>query len=468
MKRAVTPIFAVVLTCIAAPHSFAASITVSKSGPIDTIAAALALANPGDKITVKSGVYQENPVIPIALNDLVLRAKGKVTIEARAVGGAGNGPGITVSAPSVTIVGFVIQNAIGSGIDAAATALDLSVRDCTIRNVSESGIRFASGGTGLTVEDCTFLGMNIAAISVAGPATGVTVSKCVAEGMLTGPFVTATADASTFEKNTVRNCAAGFTLTGSEITVRKNDVSNATTHGVLLTGNDAVITKNTLSATTAGIDIRGEDDAVIKNTLRGCSPGVVITSGDNPTVVGNQINTAAGVGIQVAAPTTTGVIGDNVIEDARSRGIFFGPATFMLTLVGNRVVNCGTNAQAGYFIDGSSHVLLANEAKGCPGDGFVLDGVGGHTLIANLAADSGRDGFDIKPGSEGNTLSDNKATGNGGEGFEHSAGNATMLQSNIGKRNRIDFANDGGAFMTFTGNTSDDGTSSLPGLPEID
>jgi pectin methylesterase-like acyl-CoA thioesterase len=70
----------------------AANVVVKKNGQFPTIQAGINAAGANGTVTVKPGVYEETPTISGALDGLVLKASGKVIIDARLANGGADGP----------------------------------------------------------------------------------------------------------------------------------------------------------------------------------------------------------------------------------------------------------------------------------------------------------------------------------------------------------------------------------------
>ena len=113
---------------------------------------------------------------------------------------------------------------------------------------------------------------------------------------------------------------------------------------------------------------------------------------------------------------------------------------------------------------GSGHTIDQNVSKSNSSDGFHIGGTN-VTIAKNLTRDNARDGIDLDGGSN-DTIDRNRAFDNGAEGIENNA-SGTQVTNNVAKRNRIDFANNGGG-ATFSGNVSGDGTAASPPPPEIE
>jgi nitrous oxidase accessory protein len=104
---------------------FTPDIVVDPRGPVRTVTAALALAQPGDRVLVRPGIYREPR--------LVIDRRIELVGEAGAVLDGGNAHEvITVKADSVVIRGFTVQNVgVSFTEDRAGIRLD-GVRGCTV------------------------------------------------------------------------------------------------------------------------------------------------------------------------------------------------------------------------------------------------------------------------------------------------------------------------------------------------
>ncbi|MBW8773089.1 MAG: nitrous oxide reductase family maturation protein NosD, partial [Gemmatimonadetes bacterium] len=94
--------FLLLLALLATP---AHEIVVRPAGPVATLAAAVALAHPGDTITVQAGTYPTGNVT-IPLRGLVLRGEGWPVLD-----GEGQHGILVITADDVTVTGFVLRGA---------------------------------------------------------------------------------------------------------------------------------------------------------------------------------------------------------------------------------------------------------------------------------------------------------------------------------------------------------------------
>jgi nitrous oxidase accessory protein len=126
---------ALIAAALAAAVEPATDIVVDPRGPVRSVAAALAVARPGDRIVVRSGVYREP--------QLVIEQRLELVGEAGAVLDAGGQhEAITVRADSVVIRGLTVRNVgVSYTEDRAGIRLD-QVDGCVIENNRVEGTYF--------------------------------------------------------------------------------------------------------------------------------------------------------------------------------------------------------------------------------------------------------------------------------------------------------------------------------------
>ncbi len=110
-------------------------IVVAPGGPVRSVAAALALARPGDRILVRAGVYREPQLVVDKRIELV--GEGDAVLDA-----GGDHEGITVRADSVVIRGLTIRNIGVSYMEDRAGIRLEQVDGCVIENNRIEGAYF--------------------------------------------------------------------------------------------------------------------------------------------------------------------------------------------------------------------------------------------------------------------------------------------------------------------------------------
>lgn len=162
-----------------------------RAGEYDTLTEALAAAEPGDTVTVRSGTFRENVVVDKAVT--IVPAQGPGTVRIDPPGGVP----LTVTA-SATVLDLVIEGTdrsspavLVSGADAAPSFTGCRVetrssagvevtdgarptlKGCVVTNPDGLGLRLRGPGTAAAFEDCEVSAAGQAGLAVLGGATAV-------------------------------------------------------------------------------------------------------------------------------------------------------------------------------------------------------------------------------------------------------------------------------------------------------
>ncbi len=437
------------------------------SKPHPTIQSAIDAASPGDTVEVDGGTYFENLLVPPAKSGLTLAADGPVILDAR-TSSAGDGPGIEVRAPNVTIDGFVVRNAAdapggakGHGILVVADAP--TVRDCVVQGCRRVGVQGAAPnarvldtkligngggvdleGDGVVLKGCLFRLVDGTAAVVAGGGAKVIDNRFEVveqDGVLVnGP------DAVVRKNRFVSIDGDSIGVKGDRARIVDNrSVSIYDTHAKL-EGNDGLILDNVFTATDSGygIEVDGDRNTIRKNRVSKGEYDLIEVDGDDNVIEENVITLGADTGIEADGDRL--VVRDNDVRRMMDQGIRLSGNDFLV--VGNRIreitegdpgilVFVGPTVVAGAVLDneidrvtaagievrgGSGLLIAGNRVRRCGGDGaaaFEIEGVA-HLVRDNLARDNANDGFRV----EGTNveLRDNRAIRNLKDGFEVVAG----------------------------------------------
>ncbi len=184
--------------------SIGTTLVVAPGGPLPTLTAALRIARPGDRIVVRSGTYQEPPI--------VVGISVEIQGEGRPVFRGGPHNTLTIRANGVTVRGLAFDHVVPSMIEDRAAILVEAAADCRLEgNVIRNGF-FGIYLKGVT--RCALSGNRIEAPGGSGTGNGIHLWRS-REVTITGNRVHGHRDGLYFEfaaATTVRN----NTVTGSQ------------------------------------------------------------------------------------------------------------------------------------------------------------------------------------------------------------------------------------------------------------
>ncbi|MBP0454410.1 right-handed parallel beta-helix repeat-containing protein [Kitasatospora sp. RG8] len=160
-----------------------------RAGEYDTLAEALAAAEPGDTVTVRPGTFRENLVLDKAVTVVPAQGPGTVridppsgvplTVTAAATvrdlvieGSDSSLPAVLVTGPEATpaLSGCRVETRSASGVEVTDGARP-TLRGCVVTNPAGLGLRLRGGGTAAAFDDCEVAAAGQAGIAVLGGAT---------------------------------------------------------------------------------------------------------------------------------------------------------------------------------------------------------------------------------------------------------------------------------------------------------
>ncbi|MBO1418928.1 right-handed parallel beta-helix repeat-containing protein [Streptomyces sp. FH025] len=160
-----------------------------RAGEYDTLAEALAAAEPGDTVTVRPGTFRENVLLDKPVTIVPAQGPGTVRIEPASgvaitvtaaatvrdlvvEGGDTSTPAVLVTGPQAApaFSGCRIETRSATGVEVTGGARP-TLRGCVIANPAGLGLRLRGEGTAAAFEDCEVAAAGQAGLAVLGGAT---------------------------------------------------------------------------------------------------------------------------------------------------------------------------------------------------------------------------------------------------------------------------------------------------------
>ncbi|MFD8704945.1 right-handed parallel beta-helix repeat-containing protein [Kitasatospora sp. NPDC059648] len=160
-----------------------------RAGDYDTLAEALAAAEPGDTVTVRPGTFRENVLLDKPVTIVPAQGPGTVRIEPSSgvaitvtaaatvkdlvvEGGDSSAPAVLVTGPQATpaFSGCRIETRSATGIEIGGGARP-TLRGCVVANPGGLGLRLRGEGTAAAFEDCEVAAAGQAGLAVLDGAT---------------------------------------------------------------------------------------------------------------------------------------------------------------------------------------------------------------------------------------------------------------------------------------------------------
>jgi parallel beta-helix repeat protein len=304
-------------------------------GDHPTITKAIRAANPGDRILVRPGLYQEGLVIdkPLEiigqgdLGEIVIQAEGKnvllfktsmdrvVNLTLRQLGG-GDWYGVEIAQGRLELEGCDITSK-GFTCVAIHGGADPRLRGNRIHDGKEAGVFVYEGGQG-TLEDNEIFGNASAGVAIGKGGNPTVRRNRIHDGKASGVFVYEGGQGTVEDNDIFGNALAGVEISeGGNPTVRRNRIHDGKASGVFVyeEGQGTV-----------------EDNDIFGNALA----GVAIKKGGNPTVRRNRINKNGSYGVHVYSGGA-GTVEDNRLgENAKGAWLVSEDSAAKLTRAGNQ------------------------------------------------------------------------------------------------------------------------------------
>jgi hypothetical protein len=293
-------------------------------------------------------------VAAIVADDVVIKAKGNVQIDATGLGNA-----LSLSGANLQVIGIKV---IGGTDGITLVGNGGLLLKCRVSDVTGRGIVLT--GLGPTAEKCKVERSGGDGIALT-TAFNTTVEKCqVIDGQASGISVAA-------------DCTEAF--------VFKCRVLRPAVDGVVNAGGGTFVEGTRII------------DAVGRGIVDEAAPGASPTDFDF-----NKIIRPGGDGIVCSGPPAS--VTDNRIVKPGGTGVDISVSTAFVVV--NKVATAGGD---GLHIAGNEGEWIANRSSGATGNGFVLDGIN-NTLQLNKGKGSG--GFDLLDNQPGNnTITDDNHFG---------------------------------------------------------
>ncbi len=309
--------------------AFAGTIRVPQDNP--DLQNALNIAVDHTTIVISKGTYV-GPFTVGNIDDLTIRAKGKVVLRA-------NGPGDALTITNVN---------------------GLTLSKLRFRTASGDGLHLD------TVTNGAILG-------------------CRGQDVEFTAFSTDSCTALRFEKCSVKRANDGMYIDGKAILVRNCKLSRVDGTLILLRGDEHVVERCKLSdAVNNGIDVGSALHIarlclVTGNKIRGVAFGVNVGDlADWTTIVGNKIKDSLFIAIRTKSANPGTVVDGNSIKNALY-GISLGASQVIVTR--NTVKNCATGGIAA-DVGSGENLIHGNVVRGGAGPHFLLDG-NANSLLEN-------------------------------------------------------------------------------------
>ncbi|MGC9444663.1 MAG: NosD domain-containing protein [Candidatus Methanospirareceae archaeon] len=294
----------------------ASAATTRYVNPGESIQAAVTAADPGDTIIVRDGTYFENVEVNVA--NLTLRSEHGSAFTT-VLAAATTSDVFLVTANSVTITGFTVQNATDSASSASGIQLH-SVQHCNISDNNASG---------------NYNGIYLYAANN-NTLTGNTVSK-----NSHGIYLRYSSSSNTLTGNIAAHNSRGIYLRNSRTTTLVGNAAHSNSqYGIYLLGTSTTtLLGNTANSNSNyGISLSDSNNNMLTgNTALNNGDGIYLYISSNNTLMNNTANTNIR-GIDLYASCNNSLT-DNTVNSNSNCGILLDNSSDNNTLTGNTASN---------------------------------------------------------------------------------------------------------------------------------
>jgi parallel beta-helix repeat protein len=372
-----------------------------KKADFTSIQAAVDVAQPGDKVEVCEGTYEEQVNIPATKDGLELRAKKKMEAVIQAPDAMTQTGIVQVDgAQDVTIRGFTIK---GPFTDLSARRAGIfvggdgsaKIEDNHVTAIRAEPMNGAQFGIGIQVGS-TFLGQS-------GSAD---IRKNLIDDYQKGGIVIDNDSSAVIDKNEI--IGAGPTTLLAQNGIQISGDSTAEIRKNHVTGNDF-----TNPGTAAGIlvDSNTSEVTIEKNEVEGNEGGIVGQNASDIAILHNDVFDNSGTGISLSSVTLSLIAHNKVRNNGRH----------------------GINLQIG----SNDNEILHNKVEQNAGAGIRLSASNDNRVSKNHSSKNGENGIQVVNGSSNNEITDNKLQDNvGDDAFDNTVGTGTAGTANFWEGNK--------------------------------
>ncbi len=450
------------LLAAAAVEARADTLQVGPGRTHETIASAVAAAQPGDRIVVNRGTYVEDVTLDKA--DVTISGRGGVVW----YGTSKFSAALTIApmAERAAVSGITFR---GHRDGIRIEGPDATVSRCLFR-VSGGGVELVATGAGAKLLRLKVYGCSDA---VSGQADRVTIDR-IDVSFVDSDCVYVDGDDVVVTNSSFRGSADDYAIDvqGHRARIQRNRGRSLWNSLVHVRGDDALVEDNDASGIVSdnGYYVQGHGATVRGNRAALCASDGIQVQGDDAVIEGNVIDTVGDDGIDVRG-TRFRIAGNRVSEAVDpSAGIYASTSGTMETpeglIEGNVVTGSGYD---GIEVNGAGVTLRRNQVSDCGRSGFVLYGTG-HVLELNTVTGCGDSGYLVL--AAGTSLSKCVSKGVGDNAFLVVAANVTLTACTgtgaAGEGLESNAANVTFTDCTFLGNRLDVGASQDMGDSLID